>query len=68
MKRRILIELDVEDEANGMIKDITNLVMERIDSNVEFKISQEILPEKSSGELKIPVFLKGGVKDGKANY
>lgn len=57
MKRRILIELDVEDEANGMIKDITNLVMERIDSNVEFKISQEMIPEKISKEVQVVDFL-----------
>lgn len=57
MVRRILIEMDGEEDTNGMIKDITELVMSRIDSNVEFTIKQEILPEKISGVIQIPDFL-----------
>lgn len=57
MKRRILIELDIEDDVNGMVKDITNLVMDRIDSNVEFTISQEMIPEKISKEIQVADFL-----------
>ena len=42
--------------------------MKYADYNEEFMFHQEMLLEKSSGELQIPVFLKGGVRDGKANY
>ena len=68
MKRRILIEVDTQKDISGMVNEITEIVMDQIDSNVGFIIQQEMLPEKSSGELQIPVFLKGGVRDGKANY
>lgn len=54
MVRRILIEVDVEEDVNGIVKDITNMVMDRIDSNVEFTISQEILPEKNSRGIQVP--------------
>ncbi|MCM1161522.1 MAG: hypothetical protein NC412_09890 [Roseburia sp.] len=68
MVRRILIETDVEEDAGGLVKEIINMVMERIDPNVEFTIRQEIIPEKISRGIQIPDFVKGGVRDGKANY
>ena len=60
MKRIILIELDVEED-NGMVKDIAGMIMDRIDSDAEFTIRQEIIPEKISGEIQVPDFLNKGV-------
>lgn len=56
MIRRILIEVDM-DENSTIANDIAALVISRMDSNVEFSISQEIVPERSSGEIKIPEFV-----------
>lgn len=61
MVRRILIEVDAEDDGNGLVKDITNMVMERIDPNVEFTISQEIIPEKIPEDIQMPDILNKGV-------
>ena len=59
MKRRIYIEVDTDEDMNGMVKDITELVMSRIDANVEFTIKQEILPERISGGIQMPEFMNG---------
>lgn len=52
--------MGIEEDVNGMVKDITSMVMDRIDSNVEFTISQEMIPEKISGEIQVPDFLNKG--------
>lgn len=56
MIRRILIEVDM-DENSTIANDIAALVISRMDSNVEFSISQEIVPERSSRGIKIPEFV-----------
>lgn len=68
MKRRLVIEMDAGDRADSVMQEIFAVLMKYADYNEEFMFHQEMLPEKSSGELQIPVFLKGGVRDGKANY
>ncbi len=57
MKRRILIEMDVEEGADGIVKEIIELVASRMDSNVEFAVRQEILPENSSRRIEVPKFM-----------
>lgn len=68
MKRRLVIEMDAGDRADSVMQEILTVLMKYADYNEEFMFHQEMLPKKSSGELQIPVFLKGGVRDGKANY
>lgn len=68
MKRRLVIEMESVASPDNVIQDVFEVLMKYANCNTEFTLRQEMLPEKSSGELKIPVFLKGGVKDGKANY
>lgn len=68
MKRRLVIEMEAVASPDNAIQDIFEVLMKYADCNAEFSLRQEMLPEKSSGELQIPVFVKGGVKDGKANY
>ena len=58
MKRRILIEMDME-EGGSVVNDIIQMVVSRIDSDVEFDIRQEIVPGKSSGGIQVPNFLNG---------
>lgn len=65
---RLVIEMDAGDRADSVMQEIFTVLMKYADYNEEFMFHQEMLPEKSSGELQIPVFLKGGVRDGKANY
>lgn len=54
MLRRIVIEMEVDDSPNTLVNDLTNVVMEHIDGNVEFTISHEIFPEKVPGEIHVP--------------
>ena len=56
MIRRILIEMEMNDNST-IANDIAALVISRIDSNVEFTIKQEIVPERNSGEIQIPEFV-----------
>ncbi len=61
MRRRIVIELDAEEGADRMVKDITGLVMGRIDNDVEFSIRHEFIPDaKQRAQVQIPGFLGGG--------
>ncbi len=57
MRRRIVIELDIEEDEIGMIKEITHLVMDKIDNDVEFTISQEFIPDKELHIPTIPTFM-----------
>ena len=47
MINRITIDIDAETE--NLINEILSVVAERIDSNVELSIRQEIVPERISG-------------------
>lgn len=62
MTRRITIEIDAED-AGGLVKDILDMVVARIDTDVEFNVKQEFIPERNSGqeqEIQVPSFLGKG--------
>lgn len=67
MKRRLVIEMDAGDRADSVMQEIFAVFMKYADYNEEFTLRQEMLPEKSSGELKGSVFVKGGVRDGKTD-
>lgn len=54
MRRRILIEMDVEE--TEIFNDILSMVAERVDGNVECNIRQEIIPERISQEIQVPTF------------
>lgn len=68
MKRRLVIEMESVASPDSVIQDVFEILIKYANCNAEFTLRQEMLLEKSSGELKIPVFLKGGVRDGKTNY
>jgi hypothetical protein len=57
VKRRIVIEMDSEDSASGIVHDVTRMVLDRLDPDVEFSIRQEMLPEKISEQIQVPGFL-----------
>ncbi|MCI8410387.1 MAG: hypothetical protein HFJ09_14135 [Lachnospiraceae bacterium] len=67
MKRRLVIEMESVVNPDCVIQDVFEVLMKYANCNTEFTLRQEILPEKSSGELQIPVFVKGGDRDGKVN-
>lgn len=56
MTRRIVIEIGAEDSPNTLVNDLTNVVMEHIDGNVEFTICHKILPEKIPTGIHVPEF------------
>lgn len=58
MRKRIVIEMDAEE--TEIFIDILKMVAERMDSNVECAIKQEIIPERISGEIQIPSFMNKG--------
>lgn len=68
MKRRLVIEMNTAASPDNVIQDIFEVLMKYADCNTEFSLRQEMLPGKSSRALQIPVLVKGGVRDGKANY
>ena len=68
MKRRLVIEMKTVASPDNVIQDIFDVLMKYADCNTEFSLRQEMFPEKSFEELQIPVLVKGGVRDGKANY
>lgn len=68
MKRRLVIEMESVASPDKVIQDVFEVLMKYANCNTEFTLRQEMLPEKSSVELQIPVFVKGGVRDGKTNY
>ena len=57
MKRRIFIEMDAEEGTDGIVKEIIEMVAGRMDSNVEFAVRQDILPENSSRRIEVPEFM-----------
>ncbi len=59
MRRKIVFEIEAEGTEN-ILGDITRMVMDKVDSNCEFEIRQEILPERISEkkEIQIPSFLQ----------
>lgn len=67
MKRRIVIELEADDSIDKVVTALYEVLMRYADFKEGFLLSQEIVPEKSSGELQIPAFVRGGVQDEKAN-
>lgn len=67
MKRRLVIEMESVASPDNVIQDVFEVLMKYANCNTEFTLRQEMLPEKSSGELKGPVFVKGGVRDGKTD-
>ncbi len=50
MKRRLVIEMDAGDRADYVLQEIFTVYSK------EFMFRQEMVSEKNSGELKIPVF------------
>lgn len=58
MRRRIVFEIEAEGTEN-IIDSITKIMMDKVDLNCEFSISQEIVPERISEkkEIQIPAFL-----------
>lgn len=67
MKRRLVIEMDAGDRADLVMQEIFTVLMKYANYSEEFMFCQEVFPEKSSGELQVPVFVKGGVRDGKTD-
>ena len=59
MRRRIVFEIEAEGTEN-IIDSITKIMMDKVDLNCEFSISQEIVPERISEkkEIQIPAFLQ----------
>lgn len=59
MRRRIVFEIEAEGTEN-IIDSITKIMMDKVDLNCEFRISQEIVPERISEkkEIQIPAFLQ----------
>ena len=57
MRRRIVFEIEAEGTEN-IIDSITKIMMDKV--NCEFRISQEIVPERISEkkEIQIPAFLQ----------
>ncbi len=51
MRRRIVFEIEAEGTEN-IIDSITKIMMDKVDLNCEFSISQEIVPEKRISEKK----------------
>lgn len=67
MKRRIVIELEADDGIDKVMTALHEVLMRYADLREGFLLSQEIVPEKSSGGLQIPAFVRGGVQDEKTN-
>lgn len=67
MKRRLVIEMDAGDRADLVMQEIFTVLMKYANYSEKFMFCQEVFPEKSSGELQVPVFVKGGVRDGKTD-
>lgn len=63
MRRRIVFEIEAEGTEN-IIDSITKIMMDKVDLNCEFSISQEIVPERISEkkEIQIPAFLQNRCK------
>lgn len=59
MRRRIVFEIEAEGTEN-IIDSITKIMMDKVDLNCEFSISQEIVPGKNfeKKEIQIPAFLQ----------
>ena len=59
MRRRIVFDIEAEGTEN-IIDSITKIMMDKVDLNCEFSISQEIVPERISEkkEIQIPAFLQ----------
>lgn len=62
MRRRIVIELDVEG-GELLVKDILRMVTGRVDADAEFSVRQEFLPELPSA-IQVPEFLRRGCSYG----
>jgi hypothetical protein len=54
--------MDSEGGTSGLMHEVTRMVLDKVDPDVEFSIRQEILPEKISGQIQVPGFLNGNAQ------
>lgn len=52
MRRKLVIEMETVASPDNIIQDILEVLMNYADCNEEFSLRQEILPEKSLGQIR----------------